>query len=209
MVICKDRVSAGILLAEKLHKYKGRKDAIVLGIPRGGVVLAYEIAKALKLPLDVVITRKIGDPRQPELALGAVDPSGEVIWDQVLMSEVGIQISDLTKEVQKQLDEIKRREQIYRVGKSPLDVQGKIVILVDDGIATGETMFSAVKYVKKLGAKKVVVAAPVGAADSIGKISAEADEMVIPYPQEMFGSVGSFYEDFGEVSDKEVVELLR
>lgn len=196
------------MLAEKLHKYKARKDTIVLGIPRGGVVVAYEISRILKLPLDIVITRKIGVPAQKELALGAVDPLGEVVWDKHLLNDLQLTVHDLQNEVQKQLEEIKRREQVYRAGRAPLDVQNKVVILVDDGIATGQTVLSAMRYLKTLGARIVVVAAPVGAIVSIDRIAAQANRVEVLFPQDGFGSVDSFYQNFEAVEDKEVVQLL-
>ena len=139
MKIFKDRQSAGKLLAKRLIHFSHGRSNIVLGIPRGGVVVAAEVAKELKLPLDIIITRKIGHPNQPELALGAVDPDGEVVWDEELAN--GLKVGVL-----RELRELKRREKIYRIGRSPLDVSNKIVILTDDGIATGATTLAAVKY---------------------------------------------------------------
>ncbi|MBI2595954.1 phosphoribosyltransferase [Candidatus Daviesbacteria bacterium] len=210
MIIFKDRRSAGILLAERMHQYKGRKDTIVFGIPRGGVVVAYEVAKALKLPLDVVITRKISDPHQPELALGAVDPDGQVVWDSGLLEQPELKIKNFKFKIEEEMNEIKRREKIYRKNKEPLDVKDKVVIVVDDGIATGETMLSAVKYLKRKGAKKVVVSVPVGVSDAIARIVLEGVESVVlfPIPAEDFQPVSSYFQNFGEVEDQTVKKLL-
>lgn len=213
MVIFKDRKSAGMLLAEKLHKYKARKDVLVLGIPRGGVVVAYEIAKALKLPLDIVITRKISDPHQPELALGAVDPKGEVVWNNELLKQLELKIKSATlaDKIDEEVKEIQRREKIYRQGKKQLDIMGKTVLLIDDGIATGQTVLSAVKYLTSLKAKKIVVVAPVGASDSISLIESAGAETLVAFPveKEDFMPVSSYYQNFEAVADKEVVQLLK
>lgn len=211
MIIFKDRASAGIMLSARLHKNKARKDTVVLGIPRGGVVLGYEIAKVLKLPLDVVITRKIGDPHQRELALGAVDPDGSVVWNERLIEELGLRLEDLGLEVQRQKEEIRRREELYRQGKTALEVREKVVLLVDDGVATGETMLSAVKFLQKRGAKKIVAAIPVGAQDAISKVASlgAETEVLFPIPTRDFRPVSSYYQEFKEVGDQEVVELLR
>lgn len=208
MMIFKDRESAGELLAKRLADYKNKQDMIVLGIPRGGVVVAFEIAKKLRLPLDIVVTRKIGAPFQKELALGAVDPAGQVVWEEGLLEDLGFKIQDLRDEVSTQLNEIERREKLYRASKPPLDVENKEVILVDDGIATGATMLSSIRYLKSVGASRVLVAVPVVAEEVMKKISLQTDKMVVLHAPEFLGAVGSFYEDFSPVSDQEVIELL-
>ena len=136
MKIFKNRDAAGQILAKHL---KNTRADLVLGIPRGGVVVASEVAKVLKLPLDIIVTRKIGHPNQPELALGAVDVDGEVVWDHELIKDLGLKINDLMEKVKEEVGEIKRREESYRKGKKPLEVENKTIILVDDGIATGAT----------------------------------------------------------------------
>ena len=208
MLIFKDREAAGQVLTEHLKKYKEAQYTIVLGIPRGGVVVAAVVAKKLNLPLDVVITRKIGAPDQPELALGAVDPSGQVWWDKSLLGDLRIRIYDLRFEIKKQLEEIKRRENLYRLGKPPLNVKSRTVILVDDGIATGATVISAATYLKSIGTEKIVLAVPVGPVEVLEKLKGEVDELVVPYPQDYLGSVGSFYQNFEPVSDEKVIKLL-
>lgn len=197
MKIFKSRISAGKLLANRL---KNIRADVVLGIPRGGVVVASEIAKFLKLPLDIIITRKIGTPNQEELALGAVDPDGEVIWEEGL-------VDDLKKEVQKALQELKRREKLYRHGRKELDISGKTVILVDDGMATGLTTLSAIKYLTRHEVK-VILAMPVVSQEALKKVTDEVEKSVVLEIPSYFQSVGQFYQQFLPVSDKEVVELL-
>ncbi len=191
MMIFKDRQAAGKLLAERL---KNTKADLVLGIPRGGVVVASEIAKQLSLPLDVVITRKIGAPFQSELALGAVDPDGEVVGEQGLG-------------VGKELQEIKRRGKLYRQGKKPLNLKNKSVILVDDGLATGLTAASAINYLRRHGAKEIILAVPVASKEALGKI--KADKVEVLHVPLFLDAIGRFYQSFEQVSDEEVVELLR
>lgn len=211
MKIFKDRQSAGKLLAQHLKQYKGKDNVLVLGIPRGGVVIAAQIARKLNLPLDIVITRKIGAPTQSELALGAVDPDGEVVWDLDLLDQLKLKSEKLKVEVLEQLGEIKRREQLYRKSKSQSEVKDKTVILADDGIATGATTLSAVKYLKRHKAEKIIVAVPVASDESVKKMVGELGkfgEVVVLETPENFQAVGQFYQQFEEVSDEEVVQLL-
>lgn len=204
MKIFKDRQSAGRILANRL---KNTKADLVLGIPRGGVVVASAVAESLNLPLDIVITRKIGAPNQPELALGAVDPDGETVWDQALLDELRVQSGELRTEIQNEWKEVKRREDVYRREKDPLDVQGKTVILIDDGMATGATTLSAIKYLKRHGAG-VILAVPLASKDALEKVRREAVEVVVLDTPQPFQSVGQFYQEFEPVSDEEVVKLL-
>lgn len=208
MMIFKDRKSAGQLLAKKLIIYQGKKDVIVLGIPRGGVVVADEVAHALKLPLDIVITRKIGAPSQPELALGAVDPNGQIVWDQQLLDDLGLKIDDLRDQVQNQVEEIKRRDQLYRSARGPLAVAGQTVILVDDGVATGATIISAINYLKSLAVKDIVVAVPVASSDIAQRLNQLVDEVIILHAPENLGAVGNFYSNFEPVNDQWVIKLM-
>jgi putative phosphoribosyl transferase len=210
MVIFKDRESAGILLADKFkERVFDLQKTVVLGIPRGGVVVAKEIAKAYKLPLDIVITKKISAPHQKELALGAVDPLGNFVWEEELLKDFRIKKEELKDEVEAQLSEIKRREVEYRNKGWKLKVKGKVVILVDDGVATGATFLSAIKYVKHLGAKEVIAAVPVILPGSISKISKEVDEVIALHSSDRSSSVGSFYQEFSEVRDEEVKKILK
>ncbi len=194
MKIFKDRQSAGKILANRL---KNTKAELVLGIPRGGVVVAKEVAEAINLPLDVVITRKIGAPNQPELALGAVDPDGEVVG-----------VENLKLKIDDEMQEIKRREELYRQGRGRLEVQDRIVILVDDGMATGATTLAAVRYLKRHGAK-VILAVPVAPQEAVDKIRSEVDEAIFLEIPEYFQAVGQFYQSFDPVSDEEVVQYLK
>ncbi len=209
MKIFKNRKAAGKILAERLT---GIKADLVLGIPRGGVVVASEVAKKLDLPLDIVVTRKIGAPGQPELALGAVDPDGEVTWEESLMEELSLEAGDLRDEVRKQWKELKRREDLYATHKRShlVKLKGKSVILTDDGMATGSTVLAAVRYLKRHGAA-VTLAIPVASKDAINKVQSElgqsAKSIVLEIP-EQFRAVGQFYQEFEPVTDEEVVQLL-
>lgn len=211
----KDRGEAGRKLAAALEKYKNSKDAILLALPRGGVVVADEIAESLNLPLDIVVPRKIGAPQNPEYAIGAITETGESVWPVGFPKpeEFGFREPDfkewLKKEIEKEKKEAKRRLKIYRGEKKPLNLKNKIVILVDDGIATGLTLLAAIKSVKTKKPKKIIVAVPVGAMDSVEIIKKEVDEVVCLYSPAFFGAVGSFYEKFGQTTDEEVIELMK
>lgn len=212
MKIFKDRKAAGKLLAKHLKQYKGKKNTIVLGIPRGGVIVAAEVAESLNLPLDIIVTRKIGHPYQPELAVGAVDADGSVVWDNQLLKQLEFKISNLKFKIEDERQEIERREQLYRQGKAPLEIKNKVVILVDDGIATGSTTLAAVKYLRRHRAEKVVLAVPVASQDSVSRISRELGglgEVVVLETPDYFQAVGQFYQQFEPVEDAEVVQLLR
>lgn len=204
----KNRVEAGRKLAQKLEAYRG-KDALVFALPRGGVVLGFEIARALSLPLDIIATRKIGHPSNPEYAIGAVDESGMTILNQAEIGSVGKQW--LQEEIEKQEAEAKRRSALYRKDEKHFDIRGKVAIITDDGIATGFTMRLAVKAVKNERPEKIVVAVPVAPAESIRELKEEgADEVVVLEPPEGFmGAVGAHYQEFEQVDDEEVVRLLH
>ncbi|MBI2020603.1 phosphoribosyltransferase [Candidatus Daviesbacteria bacterium] len=205
----KDRTSAGKLLAQHL---KNTKADLVLAIPRGGVVVGAEIAKQLNLPLDVIITRKIGAPNQPELALGAIDPDGEVVWDDKLVMDVGVKTDQLKDTIRNELDELARRDEVYRQGKESLAVENKTIILVDDGIATGSTTLAAINYLKRHQVKRVILAVPVGSRESMDKIGREIGQMgkvIVLDTPDYFQAVGQFYQQFLPVSDEEVIQLLR
>jgi len=208
MKIYKNRKSAGQILAERL---KNIKADLVLGIPRGGVVVASEVVKKLKLPLDIIVTRKIGAPSQPELALGAVDPDAEVTWEENLMEDLRLEVGDLGDEVKKQWKELKRREDLYRGDMGDPNLEGKKVILVDDGMATGSTALAAVRYLKRHGAK-IILAIPVASKDAMDRVSREIGEtgeiIVLEIPDD-FRAVGQFYQHFEPVTDEEVVQLLK
>ncbi|MBU1031532.1 phosphoribosyltransferase [Patescibacteria group bacterium] len=201
----KDRQSAGQLLAEKL---KDIKADIVLGIPRGGVVVAKEVANELKLPLDIVVTRKIGAPGQEELALGAVDADGQVVWDETLLAQLELRVKNLEFRIKEERKELVRREKLYRQGRKPLDIENKEVVLVDDGVATGATTLSAIKYLKRHGAK-IILAVPVASREALDKMENEVEKLVVLEIPGNFAAVGQFYDEFLAVFDQEVIQLLK
>ena len=206
MKIFKNREAAGKLLADRLRKYKAKVNTLVLGIPRGGIVVAYQVAKKLKLPLDVIVTRKIGHPNQPELAIGAVDADGKIAWQENFIKE---SIKDPAGLVSKQVQEIKRRNNLYRQGKKQLLLKNKTIILVDDGIATGATVLSAINYLKRHQAKKVILAVPVASRESAFDLSKQTDELIILEIPSDFQAVGQFYHQFDSVKDEEVIQYLK
>ena len=199
----RNRLDAGKQLAEKLSAYKNKKDVIVLGIPRGGVEVAFSVAKALKAPLSVVVTKKIGHPFNPELAIGAVSPDNYII-DEDYKDKEGY-----AKKAIKELNaEIKKRYNLYTKGKLP-QLKNKIVVVVDDGLATGHTMLAAIKYVRSKSPKKVIAAVPVAARDSFEKVKKIADEVICLHVPIFFSAVGSFYQEFEQLEDEEVKKYLE
>lgn len=207
-MLFRDRVDAGKQLAQRLTSYKDNPETVVLGLPRGGVVPAYEVAKALDLPLDIVVPRKIGAPHNPELAVAAIAEDGSIIINDQLMNDLGLQLDDLQCLITTEKAEAARRMKLYRVGRSPLEVVGKTVILVDDGVATGATMRAAIASVRSRGAKSIVVAVPVAPSEVLDEIVSEADDIVCLSTPELFMSVGSFFEEFPQVEDQEVIDLM-
>jgi putative phosphoribosyl transferase len=208
MAYFNDRVDAGKRLASELADFKG-KDALVLAIPRGGVVVGYEIAKALSLQLDVIIPRKIGAPDNPELAIGAVTEDGTTILDRSLIAYIGVPLYYIEEESGRQRQEIQRRLKVYRQNEPYPNLKGRNIIIVDDGIATGSTMKAALASVKNRGAKSVTIAIPVGPPSTIGELEKVADRVVCPYTPEYFQAIGQFYSDFSQTTDEEVIELLK
>lgn len=208
MAYFNDRVEAGKRLASELADFKG-KDAIVLAIPRGGVVVGYEIAKALRLQLDVIIPRKIGAPNNSELAIGAVTEDGTTILDQSLIAYIDVPQSHIMEESERQRQEIQRRLNVYRQSEPYPNLKGRNIIIVDDGIATGSTMKAALVSVKKRGAKSVTIAIPVGPPSTIRELEKIADRVVCPFTPEYFQAIGQFYSDFSQTTDEEVIELLK
>ena len=207
MVHFKDRKEAGILLADKLKEEKG---AVVLPLPRGGVVLGVEIAKKLGSELDLMIVRKIGHPYQPEYAIGAINEIGEMIGNEEALNQVDKMW--LQRIVESERKEAFERRQKYLKGKQRINLQGKNVILVDDGIATGLSMALAARMARKMGAKKIIVAVPVVAESAARMLSKYADEIValeIAEDDSFLGAVGAYYDDFRQVEDEEVIELLK
>lgn len=205
-MVFKDRVEAGKKLVVKLKKYK---NPIVLSIPRGGVVIGNEIAKKLKCPHDIIIARKLGAPGNPELAIGAVTAEGDLYLDEVLIEKIGADHKYILGEQERQMEEAERRESAYRSGRKKASTRGKTVILVDDGLATGATMKAAARSVKRSGAKKIVVAVPVAPKEAVERYTELGIDIVVIDTPESFWAIGQFYEDFPQVSDKEVIELLK
>ncbi len=204
-----DRVDAGKKLAEKLLKFKDIKNGIVLGLPRGGLPVAFEVAQILNLPLDIVVPRKIGLPGQPELAVGAVCEDGSVIFNEPLLRMANLKPADLQPIIDKERQEAQRRLKKYRGDRPELDLKGKVVILVDDGIATGSTMRAAIASAKAKGAEKIIVAVPVIPPSTISIMKEEVDEIIYLDAPILFGAVGAFYQNFGQTTDEEVIALIE
>jgi putative phosphoribosyl transferase len=207
-MLFQDRREAGKALAGELGSYKETPNTIVLGIPRGGVVVGHEIAKALGAPLDVYITRKIGAPHNPELAIGAVASDGTLLIDHQLVRRLGVSQEYVEAESERQKKEIHRRMAEYRGARPSPQLAGKIVILADDGVATGATTLATIKAIKSQSPAKLILAIPVGPRDSIESLRQEVDELVCLHAPEIFWAVGAFYNVFDQTSDEEVKALL-
>ncbi len=207
MDILKDRVEAGKQLAQAL-KTVG-KDAIVLAVPRGGVVVGFEVAKALGISLDVIVTKKIGAPDNSELAIGAVAEDGTYILDDSLARQLYVPKVYIEEEVERQRKEIQRRLERYRGTVAYPSLKNREVIVVDDGVATGATLKAALRLVRSKGAKSVTVAVPVGPADTIRELEKIADCVVCLLTPDPFYAIGQFYMDFSQTTDEEVTELLK
>jgi putative phosphoribosyl transferase len=203
----RDREQAGKALAEALKGLAGG-DVVVLAIPRGGVVVGNEVARALGAALDVVVTRKIGAPGEPEYALGAVAQNGEVILDEAAVEMLHVGRDYLDREAANQREEVKDRMRRFRGDRPFPSLKGKVVVIVDDGIATGNTVFAALRSVKMQGAESVIVAVPVGPAETIAKFEREADRVVCLETPEPFFAIGQFYSEFEQVEDDEVRRIL-
>jgi predicted phosphoribosyltransferase len=204
----RDRADAGRQLAERLSAYANRDDVIVLALPRGGVPVAYEVAKRLHVPLDVFIVRKLGVPGYEELALGAIASGGVRVLNQDVVRVLPDAEMIVEAVTANELMEMERRERAYRDGRPPPDVRGRSVILIDDGLATGATMHAAVQALREQGPAKIVVAVPVCAPETCREIQKVADETVWLFAPEWFHGVGQFYDDFSQTSDDEVRRLL-
>ncbi len=207
-MLFRDRIEAGAALASKLTTYRGQPDVRVLALPRGGVPVAFEVAQALHAPMDVFSVRKLGLPDHPEVAMGAIATGGVRVLNASLVQTLRIPDAVIEAVAAREQRELERRERAYRGDLPPLDVRGRTVILVDDGLATGATMRAAVQAARKLGATRVVVAVPIGARETCEEFRAEADETVCAYTPEPFHAVGQWYADFSETTDDEVHALL-
>lgn len=203
-----NRSEAGRILAAKLLGYEGRGDAVVLALPRGGVPVGFEIARRLCLPLDVLIVRKLGVPGHEELAMGAIATGGVRLLNRQLIAAFGISPEGVMEVERKEQAELTRRERSYRGERPPLDVAGKTVILVDDGIATGSTMLAAILSLRQRGIARLIVAAPVAPDDVVRHLRGQADEVVCAVIPQDFGGVGWWYDDFSQTGDEEVHRLL-
>jgi predicted phosphoribosyltransferase len=205
-----DRVSAGQALAKKLASYANRSDVIVLALPRGGVPVAYEVARALNAPLDVFIVRKLGVPGYEELAMGALATGNVRVLNEKLITDLGIKSEWVDQVIAREQRELARRDDLYRGGSKPLSVQGRTVIVVDDGLATGSTMRAAVTALKKPGPKEIIVAAPVAARETCESFNDDFNSTcVCVMSPEPFAGVGRWYRDFSQTTDEEVCYLLK
>jgi predicted phosphoribosyltransferase len=204
----RDRREAGRLLAARLASYARRPDVIVLALPRGGVPVAYEIARALGAPLDVYLVRKLGLPGREELAMGAVATGGLRVLNDSVVRELRLPAPMIEAVTAREREELARRERLYRGDRPPPDLHGRTVILVDDGLATGSSMLVAIRAIRRQQPARIVVAVPVGAAESCAQLERDADEVVCAETPDPFYAVGLWYEDFSQTTDQEVRDLL-
>jgi len=203
----RDRADAGRQLARRLAAFAAERPVIV-ALPRGGVVVAYEIARSLDAPLDVLVARKLGAPRQPEFGVGAIAPGGMLVVDPQAVSFTGMTDEDLERVIRNERDEMRRRERLYREDRSALDVKDRAVILVDDGVATGVTVRAAIMALRALGARRVILAVGVCSREAAAAIGPTVDDLVALVVPEELSAVGPYYGDFGQVTDDQVIGLL-
>ena len=203
-----DRQAAGRELAKHLSRYAGQDGIVVLGLPRGGVPVAYEVASVLQAPLDVLVVRKLGVPGQEELAMGAIASGGVLVLNAAIVADAGVDRRTLDAVTELETDELARREEAYRGDREPVAVSGRTAILVDDGLATGATMRAAIASVRERGARSVVVAVPVAARQTIAELRRVVDDIVCPWAPDPFVAVGVWYRDFSATTDDEVRDLL-
>ncbi len=208
-MIFKDRHHAGTLLAPLLTEFKGEKNAVVLGLARGGIVTAAAVAKELQLPLDVLCPRKLGAPFNPELAIGAISDQGEPFLNDNLIMQLGVSDKYIEDTIAKEKVTAQKRLQKYRQNRPRISLDGKTVILIDDGLATGATMHAAIKGVRATGAARVIVAVPVAPPDTVEEMRSEVDEILCLAAPSFFAAVGQFYDDFSQTEDDEVVAFLQ
>jgi predicted phosphoribosyltransferase len=205
----RDRAEAGRQLAERLIEYAGRDDVLVLALPRGGVPVGYEVARALGAPLDVFVVRKLGVPGHEELAMGAIASGGALVLNEDVIQALKPPFRVVQAVAARELQELARRERAYRGDRPALDVRGRIVILVDDGLATGSTMRAAVAALRRLGPDLIVAAVPTAAPSACAELGLEADVCICCITPDPFYAVGTWYEDFSQTTDEEVRDLLQ
>lgn len=203
-----DRVDAGRRLAAELEVYR-EQAPIVLGLPRGGVPVAYEIAVALGAPLDVWVVRKIGAPFQREFGIGAVAEGGEIVWNDEALTFIGLSEQELRELAADEEKEIQRRVRLFRRNRPPPEIRGQTILLVDDGIATGGTILAAIRALRKQEPTRIVLAVPVASSDTLEKLRAEVDDVVCLEPTPFLNAIGLWYQDFTQTSDDEVIRLLE
>jgi putative phosphoribosyl transferase len=205
----RNRREAGKELADELYNYARQKDVIVLGLPRGGVPLAAEVSKKLQVSMDICLVRKLGVPWNPELAFGAIAMGGVLVLNENVLRTADVQDEDIEAIAQEEKEEIERRNKLFRGNRPVPELENKIVIIVDDGLATGATMKAAVKAIKAMRARKIVVAVPVSSKQALEEIRTQVDEVICLNAPEMFHAVSQWYEDFPQVSDQEVQDILN
>lgn len=210
MTIFANRIDAAGKLAKRLLSFK-EDEPVVLALPRGGVPIGFVVAQALDAPLDLLLVRKIGAPGQPELAVGAVvnGTRAETVLNDDIVAMLGVPKEYIEQESARQLAEIKRRRALYLADRRPIDATGKTAIVVDDGIATGATVRAALRAVRRTVVKQLILAVPVAPADTVESLQSEVDELICLAMPDCFGAIGYFYEDFSQISDEEVIDLIR
>ncbi|WP_233556215.1 phosphoribosyltransferase [Noviherbaspirillum sedimenti] len=201
-------MEAGALLAQRLVAYAGRDDVLVLALPRGGVPVAFAVSQALRLPLDVLLVRKLGVPGHEEYAMGAIASGGWSVLHRDVLNSLGITMATVEQATRRETAELARRERLYRAGRAPLDLQGRTLILIDDGLATGASMQAALQAAKAGKPARVIVAIPVAPPDTCRSLRGQADDIVCLQSPELFQAVGQWYEHFDQTSDDEVIDLL-
>lgn len=205
--VYRDRREAGRMLASHLSHYAAAQP-VVLALPRGGVPVGLEVARALDAPLDVFVVRKLGVPAHEELAMGAIASGGFEVLNEPVVEQLGISRTQVAEVAGRERRELERRESLYRADRPAVDVRGRVVVLVDDGLATGSSMRAAIRAMRELRVKRLVVAAPVGAVETCNELAREVDALVCPLRPEPFQAVGLWYEDFSATTDEEVRECL-
>jgi predicted phosphoribosyltransferase len=205
----RDRAEAGRELASELREFADRSDVIVLALPRGGVPVGWEVADALHAPLDIINVRKLGAPGAPELAMGAIATGGVRVLNEAVIGPARITESQIARAVEAEMRELERREQKYRGGRPAPDLAGRVAILVDDGVATGSTIKAAIRALRQLGPKQIIVAVPVGPPEICDELRALADRVVCPRMPSPFFAIGLWYESFPQLTDAEVCERME